>query len=96
LETVTTLTWMRRKYRALRFGDMEFVWRSAGAFAYTRSFKGQRLLVIINRGGALGAINIPVQSSQPTTLWGPGQARRLPASIVVTEVGPLTATVIKL
>ena len=96
LDTVTTLTWMRRKYRALRFGDMQFVWRSAGAFAYTRSFKGERLLVIINRGGALGAINVPVLSNQPTTLWGPGQARPSSGSIVVTEVGPLTATVIKL
>ena len=96
LDTVTTLTWMRRRYRALRFGDMQFVWRSAGAFAYTRSFEGERLLVIINRGGALGAINVPVESGQPKTLWGPGQARPSLGSIVVTEVGPLTATVIKL
>ncbi len=96
LDTVTTLTWMRRRYPALRFGNMQFVWRSAGAFAYTRSFEGQRLLVIINRGGALGAINVPVQSGKPTTLWGPGQARPSLGSIVVTEVGPLTATVIKL
>ncbi len=96
LETVTTLTWMRRRYRALRYGDMQFVVRSADAFAFTRTLGEERLLVIINRGAALGAINIPVRSGRPETLWGPGRARPSLGSVVVTEVGPLTATVIKL
>ena len=96
LNTVTTLTWMRRRHRALRYGDMQFVWRSKDAFAFTRTFEKETVLVIINRGEALGAISISVQSGKPRTLWGPGQARPSLGSIVVTEVGPLTATVIKL
>lgn len=96
LDTVTTLTWMRRRHQALRYGDMQFVWRSKDAFAFTRSFENQSVLVIINRGEALGAISVPVQSGKPRTLWGPGRARPSLGSIVVTEVGPLTATVIKL
>ena len=96
LDTVTTLTWMRRSYRALRHGEMQFVWRSADAFAFTRTFEDERLLVIVNRGRALGAIYVPVKSDRPETLWGPGRARSTPGSMVVTEVGPLTVTVIKL
>jgi glycosidase len=96
LETVTSLTWLRRRHRALRYGDTRFVWRSADAFAFTRSFEDERLLVILNRGGALGAIDIPARSGRPKTLWGPGQARPSLGAVVVTEVGPLTATVIKL
>jgi len=96
LETVTSLTWMRRRYRALRYGDMQFVWRSQGAFAFTRTLGEERLLVIINRGEALGAIDVPVRPGTTRTLWGPGQARPTLGSVVVTEVGPLTATVIKL
>jgi glycosidase len=96
LETVTALTWMRRRYRALRWGDMQFVWRSPDAFAFTRTLGEERLLVTINRGEALGAFDIPVRSGKPQTLWGPGQARPTLGSVIVTEVGPLTATVIKL
>jgi glycosidase len=96
LDTVTTLTWMRRAHRALRYGDLQFVWRSTDAFAFTRAFEDERLLVIINRGPALGAINVPVRSGRPETLWGPGRARPQSGSLVITEVGPLTATVIKL
>jgi glycosidase len=96
LETVTALTWMRRRYRALRVGDMQFVWRSPDAFAFTRTLGEERLLMIINRGAALGAIDIPVRSGKPQTLWGPGSGRPTLGSIVVTELGPLTATVIKL
>ncbi len=96
LETVTTLTWMRRRYRALRYGDMKFVWRSDNAFAYTRTLGEESLLVIINRGAALGSIDLPIRSARPETLWGPGRARPSTGSVIVTEVGPLTATVIKL
>jgi len=96
LDTVTSLTWMRRRYRALRFGDMQFVWRSPDAFAFTRTWEDDRLLVIVNRGAALGAIFVPVSSSRPEALWGPGRARSSSGSVVVNEVGPLTATVIKL
>jgi glycosidase len=96
LETVTTLAWMRRRYRALRYGDMKFVWLSADALAYTRTFGEESLLVIINRGAALRAIDLPVRSGRPQTLWGPGRARPSLMSVIVTEVGPLTATVIKL
>ena len=96
LDTVTALTWMRRRHRALRYGDMQFVWKSGDAFAFTRSWQGESVLVIINRGKALGAISVPVRSGKPQTLWGPGQARPTLGSVVVTEVGPLTATVIKL
>ncbi|MDH3397851.1 MAG: alpha-amylase family glycosyl hydrolase, partial [Acidimicrobiia bacterium] len=96
LDTVSALTWMRRRHRALRYGNMQFVWRSVDAFAYTRSFEEERLLVIINRGAALGAIDVPVRSGRPQTMWGPGRARPSLGSVVVTEVGPLTATVIRL
>ena len=96
LDSVTALTWLRRRYPALRYGDMQFVWHSIDAFAFTRTFEDERLLVIVNRGGALGAFDVPVRSGRPITLWGPGQARPSLGSVVVTEVGPLTATVIKL
>jgi glycosidase len=93
---VTALTWMRRRHPALRYGDMQFVWSSVDTFAFTRSLEDERILVIINRGEARGAINIPVRSGKPKTLWGPGQARPTLGAIVITEVGPFTATVIKL
>jgi glycosidase len=96
LGTVTALTWMRRRHRALRYGDMRFVWNSGDTFAFTRSLEEERLLVIINRGEARGAINIPVRSGKPQTLWGPAQARPSLGSIVATDIGPLTATVLKL
>ena len=96
LDTVTALTWMRRRHPALRYGDMQFVWHSGDTFAFTRSLDDQRLMVIINRGEARGAVDIPVRSGKPKTLWGPAQGRPSLGSIVVTEIGPLTATIIKL
>jgi neopullulanase len=96
LNTVTALTWMRRRHPALRYGDMKFVWHSGDTFAFTRTLGDERLLVVINRGGARGAIDIPVRSGKPETLWGPGRGRAGLGAIVVTDVGPLTATVIKL
>jgi neopullulanase len=96
LNTVTALTWMRRRHPALRFGDMQIVWHSGETFAFTRSLDNERLLVIINRGEERGALDIPVRSGSPETLWGPGRGRAGLGAIVVTDIGPLTATVIKL
>lgn len=96
LDTVTALTWMRRRHPALRYGDMKIVWHSGDTLAFTRTLGAERLLVVINRGEARGAIDIPVRSGKPETLWGPGRGRAGLGAIVVTDVGPLTATVIKL
>ena len=96
LETVTDLTALRRHQPALPYGDLQFVWSAADAFAFTRTYGDERLLVIINRGVELGAIGIPVRSGRPETRWGPGKARSSRGAVVVTDVGPLTATVIEL
>jgi glycosidase len=96
LETVTALTWLRRRHPALRYGDMQFVWQTKDAFAFTRSIDAQRLLVVVNRGEAIGPVDMPVRSGRPETLWGPARARPGLGAIVVDDVGPLTASVVKL
>jgi glycosidase len=96
LDTVMALTWMRRRHPALRYGEMKIVWHSGETFAFTRTYQDERLLVIINRGEAREAIDVPVRSGKPTTLWGPGRGRAGLGAIVVNDVGPLTATLIEL
>jgi glycosidase len=76
LEMVRALAGLRRADPALRRGDWRLRWQGEEAFAFSRRFEGEEILVLVNRGPALAKLEVPVPRGEPRVLWGEGRARR--------------------
>ena len=83
LETVRTLTALRRELPALRTGTLEIVSRTETGIVFVRSDETNRLLVAADRDRQVSAITIPVACDQPEVVWGAGHVSSDGESIVI-------------
>jgi glycosidase len=86
LALMRELVALRRAHPALRYGDWKLVWSSEQAFAYERTYEGERLVVLINRGEALERVTLPVALDAPQVVWGEARVSGGEEGIVVEGV----------
>jgi cyclomaltodextrinase len=96
LEMVRRLGRLRRDNPALRRGDFNLVWQGEEAFAFLRRHEGQRMLVVINRGGELERLTLAVSEAVPRVLWGDVGVTVEGEGIVVHGLGAGAGAVIEL
>jgi cyclomaltodextrinase len=73
LDTIRSLSQMRRAHPALRRGTWRLLWAGEESFAFERACQGERIVVLINRGRAPDAVELALDVAVATTLWGEGQ-----------------------
>jgi glycosidase len=94
LETVRALGGLRRSQPALRQGAWRLRWQGEEAFAFSRMLDGAEVVVVVNRGPALGRVEVPVAVGSPRVLWGEGRARRVRGRLVVEGVAAESGMVV--
>jgi glycosidase len=85
-DMVRALAGLRRAHPALRRGDWRLQWQGDEAFAFSRRYEGEEVLVLVNRGPALERVEVPVLGGAPRVLWGEGRARREGPTLVLEGV----------
>ncbi|MEA3510692.1 MAG: glycoside hydrolase family 13 protein [Actinomycetota bacterium] len=97
LETVRSLTALRRSHPALRNGALEIVSRSDDGISFMRSDGSDRVLIAIHRGEHPEIVTVPVESEYPEVVWGSnhvsstGEAVAIEslAGAAIVSLGPL-------
>jgi cyclomaltodextrinase / maltogenic alpha-amylase / neopullulanase len=87
---------LRHEFPALRFGEWRAVWVGQEAFAYVRTYQGQAVLVVINRGDQSAVIEVPVAVANPRLLWGGADVRAAESSIIFEGLTQWTGAVVLL
>jgi glycosidase len=93
---VRDLAALRRQYPALRDGRWRLVWTGADALAYLRHADGERLLVLINRGGELDRVVLPVLPERPQLVFGTAAVGRAGSDLVLQAVPAASGVVVLL
>jgi neopullulanase len=96
LQTVRKLAALRHTYPALRHGDWRLIWTGREAFAFERVYEGRSVLVVINRGGMLDALKLPVASAAPSVLWGQATVTPAGGGLVLEAVPAWSGVVVAL
>jgi glycosidase len=96
LDMVRALGGLRRAHPALRRGDWRLLWQGEEAFAFARRLGEEEILILVNRGPALGRMRLPLPGSRPRILWGAGEVRRSGERLVVEGVPAGNGLVVRL
>jgi cyclomaltodextrinase / maltogenic alpha-amylase / neopullulanase len=98
LELTRTLTHLRRKHLALKLGDWKLVQMQpdAAAVAFERSYEGERVLVIVNRGDAPATITLPVAASAAQMLYGAGSLIATRETLRVEDIPAWSGVVVRI
>ena len=103
LEWVKTLAHLRRAHPALRHGDFFLVWQGDDAFAFLRRCENQAVLVLINRGPALGRLVLQAVPpylphgaalGSPKVLWGDVRVAADAEAIIVDGLAAASGAII--
>ena len=96
LRAVRSLALLRHAHPPLRYGEWRLVWAGKEAFAFERVYAGQSVLVVINRGEAIGALELPVVSTAPRVLWGQARVRAAVSGLVLETLPAWSGVIVAL
>ncbi len=94
LATVQALIRLRRAHPALRRGEWRLIWSAEEAFAFERTCGAERILVLINRQGTSGPLQLPAATGHAQVLWGAATLATTGDVLTVSGLGPWDGVVI--
>jgi len=84
LETVRSLSALRRSHPALRNGTLEIVGRTEHGIAFIRTVSSERLLIVVDRSPYPGSVTTGVDALDPKLVWGDGEVEQTNGGVLVT------------